>query len=140
MERSTPLQRISRVLHWIGEFTSRSGTTLAVVLVLVIFGIVLGVNRFPQTWQTSFATIVSAITLVMLFVIQHTQSRHQKVLQLKLDELIRASPEADDLAVHLEDAPDDELIEREREQIAHHEAMRDDGELEIIEFNPGKKP
>jgi len=42
--------------------------------------------------------------------------------------------------VHLEDAPDDELIEREREQIAHHEAMRDDGELEIIEFNPGKKP
>ena len=140
MERSTPLQRISRVLHWIGEFTSSSGKTLAVVLVLVIFGIVLGVNRFPQTWQTSFATIVSAITLVMLFVIQHTQSRHQKVLQLKLDELIRASPEADDLAVHLEDAPDDELIEREREQIAHQEAMRDDGELEIIEFNPGKKP
>ncbi len=140
MERHTSFKRVSRVLHWIGDFTSRSGTTLAVVIVLIIFAIILGVNGFPETWQTRFSTIVSGFTLVMLFVIQHTQARHQKVLQLKLDELIRASPEADDLVVHLEDAPDEELIEREREQVAHHESLRDDAELEIIEFNPSKKP
>jgi hypothetical protein len=58
---------------------------------------------------------------------------------LKLDELIRTSPDADDLLVHLEGAPDDELLVREQEQVAHHEALRDDASLEIIEYNPGKK-
>jgi low affinity Fe/Cu permease len=76
----------------------------------------------------------------MLFVIQHTQGRHQKVLQLKLDELIRTSPEADDLLVHLEVAPDEELLDREQQQVAHHEALRDDVELHVVEFNPEKKP
>jgi len=65
------------------------------------------------------------ITLIMLFVIQHTQSRHQLVLQLKLDELIRASPQADDRVVKLEIAPDDELAKREQEQLAHHESLRE---------------
>jgi low affinity Fe/Cu permease len=75
----------------------------------------------------------------MLFVIQHTQARHQKVLQIKLDELIRASPRADDLLVHLEVAPDDEVLEREKEQVAHHEALRDEPELEVVEYNPTRQ-
>jgi low affinity Fe/Cu permease len=87
-----------------------------------------------------FSTVVSAFTLIMLFVIQHTQGRHQKVLQLKLDELIRTSPQADDLLVHLEVAPDDELIDRDQQQLAHHESLRDDAELEVVEFIPTKKP
>lgn len=139
MERSSFLQKISRVLHWIGDLTSRSGTTVIVVLLLLTFAILLAVNRFPANWETNFATVVSGITLIMLFVIQHTQARAQKVLQLKLDELIRTSPGADDLLVHLEDAKDNELIEREQEQVAHHEALRDDAGLEIVEFNPAKK-
>jgi low affinity Fe/Cu permease len=139
VERSSFLQKISRVLHWIGDLTSRSGTTVIVVLLLLTFAILLAVNRFPANWETNFATVVSGITLIMLFVIQHTQARAQKVLQLKLDELIRTSPGADDLLVHLEDAKDNELIEREQEQVAHHEALRDDAGLEIVEFNPAKK-
>jgi low affinity Fe/Cu permease len=47
------------------------------------------------------------------------------VTQLKLDELIRSSPQADDLLVHLEVAQDTELIKREQDQLAHHEALRD---------------
>lgn len=139
MERSSTFQRISRVLHRFGDLTSRSVTTVVIFLALLGFSVALAVNGFPNNWQTAFSTIVSAFTLLMLFVIQHTQGRDQKVLQLKLDELIRSSPGADDLMVHLEDAPDDELIERERDQIAHHESLRDDAELEIVEFNPGKK-
>jgi len=119
--------------------TSRSGAAVVATLLVVIFMIVLGANGFPGTWETTFATVVSAFTLIMLFVFQHTQARHQKVLQLKLDELIRASPRADDLMVHLEVAPDEELLEREKEQVAHHESLRDEAELEIVEFNPDRK-
>jgi low affinity Fe/Cu permease len=140
MERSSFLQRISRVLHWVGEVTSRSGTSVTVFLLVLIFGSVLAAYGFPNRWEMGFSTVVSAFTLIMLFVIQHTQGRHQKVLQLKLDELIRTSPQADDLLVHLEVAPDDELIDRDQQQLAHHESLRDDAELEVVEFIPTKKP
>lgn len=112
MENSAIQQRISRILHWIGEFTSRAGVAAIVFALLLGFGVTLSVMGFPGNWETGFATGVSLITLLMLFVIQHTQGRHQKVLQLKLDELIRSSPNADDLLVHIEAAHDNELIER----------------------------
>ena len=125
IEHSTSQQRVSRILHWVGDVTARASATVVVTLVLVIYGVVLGVKVFPGRWQTGFSTAVEAVTLVMLFVIQHTQSRQQLVTQLKLDELIRSSPHADDLLVHLEVADDTELIEREQSQLAHHEAVRE---------------
>ena len=125
MEHSAIPQRMSRVLHWVGDFTSKASTSIALALVLIVFIVVLATNGFPGNWQLTFSTIASSITLIMLFVIQHTQYRQQTVLQLKLDELIRSSPNADDLLVHLEVAEDAELIEREQSQVAHHEALRE---------------
>ena len=125
MEHSTSTQRVSRVLHWVGELTSRASSTVVVAVVVVVYAVVLAVNGFPGRWQTGFSTAAEAVTLIMLFIIQHTQNRQQLVTQLKLDELIRASPHADDLLVHLEVAKDEELIEREQAQLAHHDALRD---------------
>jgi low affinity Fe/Cu permease len=125
MEHSTLTQRVSRVLHWVGEVTSRASSTVVVTIVVVVYAVALAAKGFPGRWQTGFSTTAEAITLIMLFVIQHTQNRQQLVTQLKLDELIRATPKADDLLVHLEVAKDEELIEREQQQVAHHEALRD---------------
>ena len=111
-----------------GELTSRAATTTVVAVCVVAYLIALSITGFPGNWEVAFATVSASITLIMLFVIQHTQSRQQIALQLKLDELIRASPHADDLLVHIERADEGELIEREQEQIAHHEALREDAE------------
>lgn len=134
MEHSATQRRVSRILHWVGDVTARAATTVVVVLLLLAFGIVLAITRFTASWEAGFATVVGAVTLVMLFVIQHTQSRHQTVLQLKLDELIRTSPHADDLLVHIEGADDAELIEVEKNQIAHHESVRETEGIDVIEF------
>src|SRR5665213_4477404 len=123
MESSAIPQRFSRVLHWFGELTSRASAAVSATVVVLIFIGVSTINGFPGKWQMVFATVANSITLVMLFVIQHTQSRQQTVLQLKLDELIRASPNADDHLVHIEVGGDEELIEREESQVAHHESL-----------------
>jgi low affinity Fe/Cu permease len=125
MEQHALLRRISRVLQRMGEATSRASTAVAVAVALMVFVVILGAEGFPSTWETAFSTAAEVITLVMLFVIQHTQSRHQLVMQLKLDELIRSSPQADDRVVKLEVAEDDELMQRENDQLAHHEAVRE---------------
>ena len=129
-----PQERISRSLHWIDELTARSGAALVTATLVIAFGVALALDGFPPNWEVSFATVAAAVTLVMLFVIQHTQSRHQLALQLKLDELIRASPSADDQLVRIESAATEELDERARDQQALHESLRDGGALEIIEY------
>jgi low affinity Fe/Cu permease len=64
---------------------------------------------FPARWETVFQTLVAAMTLAMVFVIQHTQARHQRATQRKLDEILRALPEADNSLITLEHASDQEL-------------------------------
>ncbi|HEV3187497.1 MAG TPA: low affinity iron permease family protein [Acidimicrobiales bacterium] len=125
MESSAIPQRFSRALHWVGDLTSRASAAVVATVALLIFILVSAIGGFPGKWQMVFSTVANSITLVMLFVIQHTQSRQQTALQLKLDELIRASPNADDLLVHIEKAEDAELIQREESQVAHHESLRE---------------
>jgi low affinity Fe/Cu permease len=45
----------------------------------------------------------------MVFIIQHTQARHQRATQRKLDEILLALPDTDNALVTLEHASDDEL-------------------------------
>lgn len=65
------------------------------------------VAGFPARWETIFQTAVSALTLAMVFVIQHTQARHQRATQRKLDEILLAMPGTDNALVTLEHASDD---------------------------------
>jgi low affinity Fe/Cu permease len=102
-----------------------------VALVVFLFAILLSAFGFPGHWEEGFSTAAASISLVMLFVIQHTQNRQQIATQLKLDELIKAIPEADDLLVHIETAKDAELIERDQNHIAHHESLRESPAEEV---------
>jgi hypothetical protein len=56
--------------------------------------------RFPSGWERIFQTLVAAVTVVMVFVIQHTQARHQAATQRKLDEILRALPDPARLVLH----------------------------------------
>lgn len=123
---STNYSRISRLLHRVADATSRAGVAAVVAIAVLAYLAVLAVADFPSGWQSAFHTASAAVTLVMVFVIQHTQVRRDAAMQLKLDELIRASPTANDLLVHVEAANDDELVEHERRVLDHHTAVRHD--------------
>ncbi|HEY0717284.1 MAG TPA: low affinity iron permease family protein, partial [Streptosporangiaceae bacterium] len=60
-------------------------------------------------WEQVFQSLVAAITVTMVFVIQHIQSRHQAATQRKLDEILRVLPDANKSLVTLEHASDSEL-------------------------------
>ena len=53
--------------------------------------------------------LTASITFVMVFVIQHTQTRQISAMQRKLDELIRTHDRANDALIAAEEAPDDEI-------------------------------
>lgn len=118
---------LSRALRRIDGLTSNA-VTAVVLAVAVVTGItVIAATGFRQLWVNAFAVVSGGVTLIMVFVIQHTQSREQTATQLKLDELIRALPSADDHLVRVEAAGDEELDELEQRHTAHHQSIRDRG-------------
>src|SRR3954447_2207902 len=110
--------RLSATLHAVDSWTSKAwvavwlslATTLALVLTLI---------AGSSGDVTALAAVVQVVTLILVFVVQHTQARDQRITQRKLDELLRASPHADDSMVMLEAGSDDDLdraSERLKEQ------------------------
>ena len=114
--RTAHLPPTSRVLYWIEHYVSLPGVALVIsglMIGLVIMGAVVG---FPSDWVAAFEVTVSAITLVVVFAIQHTQGREQAATQRKLDELLRALPGADQSLMMLEEAPGEVILNVEEGQ------------------------
>jgi low affinity Fe/Cu permease len=109
-DTARPTQAGSRALHLIDRLASRP--LLAVLVVTLDLAWVLGsiISGFPSRLETIFQTVVAAVTLAMVFVIQHTQAREQVATQRKLDEILRSLPEADNALIAFEDASDGEII------------------------------
>jgi low affinity Fe/Cu permease len=74
----------SSVAKWIG-----SHWAFVVAAVLVIVGVLT-----MDVEETNLA--ISIVTLLMVLVLQNTQNRDSAALHLKLDEVVRAEPEARD--------------------------------------------
>jgi low affinity Fe/Cu permease len=103
---------------------AHASSGFAVAAVCVLFVVAWAVSGFATRWATAFEVAAAALTLVMVFVLHHNQRRSLGALQLKLDELVRSSPDADDRYVRVQAAEDEELFALEREHVDHYEAVR----------------
>ena len=65
--------------------------------------------NFSDTWQLVINTTTTIVTFLMVFAIQNTQNRDAKAMQLKLNELIKASRGARTEFIDIEDLSDSEL-------------------------------
>jgi low affinity Fe/Cu permease len=99
----------SHILHRLGRWSSKAFAGVTVACSLAAWGVVGVWVGFPRWWETVLYSTTASVTVVMVFAIQHTQSREQLVVQRKLDELLRAQPEADDHLIAAEVASDEEL-------------------------------
>lgn len=101
----------TKISNWAGSATVFLG---AIVVVLIWAGTGPLAN-FSDTWQLVINTGTTIITFLMVFLIQNTQNRDTKAIQLKLDELIHSTKTARDSFVGLEELTDEELIALEDE-------------------------
>jgi low affinity Fe/Cu permease len=86
--------------------------------------------HFSDTWQLIINTGTTIVTFLMVFLIQNTQNRDGKAIQLKLDELIRALKGARNKLVDLEDLSDEELKKLEKEfQHLHRQSQETDTQV-----------
>ncbi|WP_412537982.1 low affinity iron permease family protein [Longispora sp. K20-0274] len=85
-----------------------AGSTIsaAVAVALVAAWLVVGlVGGFSHRWLDVLFATSGAITLIMVFFIQHTTGRQLRAVLLKLDELVHTQPGADDALIAAERRP-----------------------------------
>ena len=106
--------------EWFARFAARvagaAGSPVAFVLALtlvVAWALTGPVFGFSDTWQLVINTGTTIVTFLMVFLIQNTQNRDTRAMQLKLDELLRA----------VRGAREGEFIDLEQEDERHLEAV-----------------
>jgi len=98
--------------HFAAVVARKSGHIVPFVgaTILVILWMATGpVAHWSDTWQLVMNTVSSAVTFLMVFVIQGSQNRDTDVINAKLNEIIRSLPEARDEFLDLEDLSESQL-------------------------------
>jgi len=79
--------------------------------------------HYSDTWQLIMNSWTDIVTFLTVFLIQNTQKRDSKAINLKLDEVIRAATDAQNELIDIEKLSDEELrhlelrYERIREEV-----------------------
>jgi low affinity Fe/Cu permease len=114
---------------WFGRMANATagwtGTPSAFIIafaIVLIWGITGPIFHYSDTWQLVINTGTTIVTFLMVFLIQNTQNRDTKALQVKLAELIVALKGANNLIAAIEEASDEDLA-------AAHEKIKDRARL-----------
>ena len=65
--------------------------------------------RFGNTWLLVINTVTNIVTFLMIFLIRNAQNRESEAVQMKLDELIRATKAARNSLLAIEELSDAEI-------------------------------
>jgi len=84
---------------------------IAAIIVVVVWGCLGPLYHFSDTWQLVINTGTTIITFLMVFLIQNTQNRDARAINLKLNEVIRALGKADNAVIDVEKLSDEQLDE-----------------------------
>ncbi|HEV2619531.1 MAG TPA: low affinity iron permease family protein [Acidobacteriaceae bacterium] len=103
---------------WFGRFAATASGWLGskwgfcgAALLVIAWAVTGPVFHYSDDWQLVANTATNIITFIMVFLIQNTQNRDARAMNLKLDELIRATAKAGDDMIDIENLSDLELDE-----------------------------
>jgi low affinity Fe/Cu permease len=92
---------------WLGSKWAFVGAAL----IIAIWGVTGPIFHYSDTWQLVINTGTTIVTFLMVFLIQNTQNRDARAINLKLNELIHAIDTARNQMIDIEKLTDLELDE-----------------------------
>jgi low affinity Fe/Cu permease len=87
------------VTRWAGSRWTSTVVAAAIVALFIVGGII----GFPHGWQVFVHTAGAVVSVLMLFLLQHTTNRESNAILVKLDELIQATGGAREEVMDIED-------------------------------------
>jgi len=110
----------SRFARRLSVWTGKPATFIGAAGAVLLWALLGPLFDFSDTWQLVINTSTTIITFLMVFLIQHTQNRDTEAMQIKLDELIRATRDASNALLDLEELDEKTLdaFHRRYEELA----------------------
>jgi len=120
MRRPKSISRFTHFAKWAARATGQPVTFMTAVAIIALWATTGPIFHFSDTWQLVINTSTTIVTFLMVFLIQNTQNRDSEVMQIKLDELIRAIENAHNALLDLEELSDEEidLVRADYEKLA----------------------
>lgn len=89
-------QKFDKLARKVSALTG-SAWVFVLAVVSILLWLALGPwYGFDEAWNFWANSSTTVVTFLLVFLIQNTQNRDAEAIHLKLDELIRAIPQADD--------------------------------------------
>ena len=108
------------------HYCGRPAVFMLAVVMIIVWLVTGPLFHFSDTWQLVINTGTTIVTFLMVFLIQNTQNRDTEAIQMKLDELIRATQGAQNVLLDLEDLEEENVEEFKRRYRALAQAARAD--------------
>ncbi len=100
--------------------SGRSYTFISAIFLIAAWAVTGPLFGFSDTWQLVINTLTSIVTFLMVFLIQNSQNRDTAAIQIKLDELLRATKGAHNALLDLEGLDEEtlDLFRKKYEKLA----------------------
>jgi low affinity Fe/Cu permease len=105
----------SKLAQWSADAMGTASAFVLATASCVLWAASGPIFHYSDTWQLVINTATTVLTFLAVFLIQHTQNKEGRALQLKLDELIRSNDAARNRLIDLEHCTDDELRQLQKE-------------------------
>ena len=121
----------TRFANSVALWTGKPVVFSLALLIVLIWAATGPMFSYSDTWQLVINTGTTIVTFLMVFLIQHSQTRDTLAVQIKLSELVLAVQGAENKLAHVEDLSDEELE-------ALHQQCRTQAETTLHHLNQRK--
>jgi low affinity Fe/Cu permease len=121
--------RLERFAGWVTGWAGRSAAFALACAIIVVWLVTGPIFHYSDTWQLVINTGTTIVTFLMVFLIQRTQNKESRAIQLKLNELIAAVEGASNHLIGAEALSESELEVLARHYRALLESIKDDVDI-----------